>query len=298
LNRTKLFTQAFFVMFRSGAGVMWVAALAVAVVDIFFGEVILFSGFVGSLVGLVKGVITGAFLTGVLITAVNSQSDGQPAAISGGIRAGVRPFVPLLLVGLVLTIPGWIMGQITALVSAPMVNLNPTNFDPTNLNSLGSQTSLLLLCCLAPLVLLLDLAVTLLLAAVGVGAERGVALEELGVGAALRRGWNLLRSRFSDLLVIGLIMLAICLVLIILFGCPAVLLLVIANGAAKTPDAIYAASGPYATLISVLVTLVSLPLGIFFSAVWTLTFRRWQGKEDAVPLPNMQPPVELPPIGG
>jgi hypothetical protein len=283
-------------LFRSGAAVMWLAALAVAAFNILFGQVIVLNGLAGALIGLVRGAVTGAFLTGVLITTVNSQCERQPVTIASGMRAGVRPFVSLFLVSLILAAPSWIVSQITAVLTVSTINP-----DPSNIDSLLSGASLLL-CCLSPLVLL----VSLLLSAIGVGAERGVALEMLGVAAAFRRGWELLRSKLSDILILGLMMLGISLGVLILFGCPAIFFIVIASGAtaatttAPSPDAIYSATAQYSTLFTIFLSVILVPLGIFFSAVWTLAFRRWQGKEDAAftPMPSFQPPVDLPPIGG
>jgi hypothetical protein len=291
LNRTKLFTQAFSLLFRRGAAVMWLAALATAVVSVVFSEVIPLQGPVGTLIGLLVRGVTGAFLTGVLITAVNSQAEDRPEGVVSGIQAGVQPFLPLLLLGLILTTPTWVSEQISLALTGS-IRANP---DPSNIQNLLSQASLLL-CCLSPLFLV----VSLLLLAIGMGAERGVVLEGLGVIAGFTRGWNLLRSRFSDIFLIGLMMLGIGLALLILFGCPAIFLGVIANGALSGPDDLATASNSFNPWITLALTVVFTPLGLFFSAVWTLAFRRWQGKDDTAvaPMPSFQPPADLPPIGG
>jgi len=290
-----LFTQAFFIMFRGGAAVMWIAALALAVFEVIFGQLtalIGLTGVAGSLVTVLEGAVIGAFLTGVLITSVNAICEGQPKRIAQGFQAGAGPYIPLLLVGLILAVPSWVLSQLLGLIEAPLRQI-----DPANLNSAATNLGLLL-CCLLPLILLVYLVVSFLLLALGVGAERGVVLESLGVGSAFRRAWGLVRSKLRDFLLIGLVMLVIIIVLLVLFGCPAVFFLAIASGGLKTASDIYTAVGPYTVVIGILVSVVTMPVTIYFSAVWTLAFRRWQGKEELAPVTFMTPPADLPPIGG
>ena len=86
-------------------------------------------------------------------------------------------------------------------------------------------------------------------------------------------------------------MLAILLGLGILFGCAA-FVIALASGIGTgglTANASRFGSGLITTII---VALLTIPVDVFTSAVWTLAFRRWQGKDGPAVAPS---PVALPP---
>jgi hypothetical protein len=116
------------------------------------------------------------------------------------------------------------------------------------------------------------------------------------VGAALGRAWQLFKSKLSDFIVIGLIMLALGLAVGIVLACPIMLFSmsqVISAASSSDYTSIVGAMSRYSGAISIAAALVSVPFTILFSGVWTLAFRRWQGKDASAPDPLS---VSLPPV--
>ncbi len=290
MNRPQLFNRALGIMFRSGS--LWLVALPAAALNVAAELVLPGANFAETIGKLLVGLVVAAFLTGALISLVNAIAEGGVVSAGDGFTAGARTFLPLLLIGLVLAIPSVLMGQILDAVITPILlsyqQLNPAS--PTIPTDMLAQASLLL-CCLLPLVLLAFVLVALLTGALGVGAERSVALEGQAVWGALKRGWGLLLGRFSDFLVIGLIMLGILAAVGILFGCPAVLVAFFASGVSSSLSGVASEVSGYSVIFQVVIAVLGIPLGILFSGVWTLAFRRWQGKDAAAPVPAPFPPV-------
>ncbi len=294
MNRPQLFSRALAIMFRSGS--LWLVALPVAAVNLALSLVLAGGTFIEITARLLLSVVTAAFLTGALISLVNAIAEGQAVSANDGFAAGARTFVPLLIIGLILAIPSWVMGQILDAFFSPLLlsfQQEVNSADPNAISSTMAQAGVLL-CCMLPLVVLVSALVALVTGAIGVGAERGVALEDQGVGAALKRGWGLMLGRLSDFLVIGLLMLAILAGIGILFGCPALVIVFITTGMATAVSEVSASMSSYTTILSIFFAVLSLPLTILFSGVWTLAFRHWQGKDAAVPAPVLFPPV--PPV--
>lgn len=291
MKRPQLFRQALAIMFRSGSP--WLVALPAAAVNLALSLTLTGGTFVETTARMLLSAATAAFLTGALISLVNAIAEGQAVSAGDGFAAGARTFSPLLIIGLILAIPSWAMSQLLNGVFSPLIlayQQEINSMDPNALSSTLAQASLLL-CCLLPLVVLAFALVALVTGAIGVGAERAVALEDLPVWAALKRAWGLMRSRLSDFLVIGLIMLGILAAVGILFGCPALVIVFITTGMASAVSEISASMSSYMTILTVFFAVLGIPLTILFSGVWTLAFRHWQGKDAAVPAPALFPPV-------
>jgi hypothetical protein len=280
MSRTQLFGQGFSIMMRSGP--MWLVALVVAAVSLAIGLVLPGSGIIWTVVNTVKGALTGAFLTGALITIANAAAEGQFLSFEEGFRAGIQPFVPLAVVDLILAVPTLVVILVFNPINAQF-NVNATSPDAISNLSPGL---LVLICCLAPLLVL----ATLLFAGLGIGAERAITLEASGIGPAFVRGWNLLKAKFIDFLVIGLIMLAIGLAVGIFFGCASVVVALASGVTAGNLTPSIAGLGS-SLIYTVILGLVLVPVQIYFSTVWTLAFRRWQGKD----LPQAEQAV-IPPV--
>lgn len=292
MNRPQLFSRTLSIMFRSGS--LWLVTLAVTAVNVIISLVLPATGTIQTILRTLLEVITGAFLAGALISLVNAAAEGQPADLAYGFQAGARFFVPLLLVGFILSIPTWILSQALDLVLAP---LSSTYLETLQSPGSSASTDILtragvLVCCLTPLILVVFLMVALVAGALSVAAQRAVALESLAVGEALKRGWKLMTSRLSDFLVTGLLMLAILVGVGVLFGCPAVLILAFASGISVSAGSVATSMTSYTELITIFASVLGIPLTILFSGVWTLAFRHWQGKEIVTSvLPPLVPPV-------
>ena len=143
--------------------------------------------------------------------------------------------------------------------------------------------------------------------------HRAVVLEDRNVNAAVRRGWQLLRQRLGDVVVMGLILFALGLAWTIVLvpvifllvavaaiggGLPALLVYavgsLIAQGA--TPWIAAAIVG-----LPIFIVVMVIPLAVlgglaqtFQSSTWTLTYRELLALEIARPAPGDQPPAPLP----
>ena len=123
--------------------------------------------------------------------------------------------------------------------------------------------------------------VSLCAGAIAIGADRAVVLEGSPVLAAVVRGWNLLRGRFSSYIKIGLVAALVTLALGLLmalaqslmvgpaaaFGVPATEVELARLNANPFMPAAMALNVAFNTLALILLT-----------GVWTLAFRHWQGK--------------------
>ncbi len=294
MNRSQLFSRALALMFRSGS--LWLVALPAAALNVAANIVLPGASFVETIGKLLVGLVAAAFLTGALISLVNAIAEGQVVSAGDGFTAGARTFLPLLIIGLVLAIPSLVISQILDAVVSPLLlsyqqqlNLSGSTLQPDIAGQVG-----VLACCLLPLILLAFVLVALATGALGVGAERAVALEGQAVGGALKRGWGLLMGRLSDFLVIGLIMLAIVVGVGILFGCPAIVIAFVTSGMASTLSGLSGDITSYTVIFQVIMALIGIPLGILFSGVWTLAFRKWQGKDAAAAVPVQPVPPAFP----
>jgi hypothetical protein len=144
--------------------------------------------------------------------------------------------------------------------------------------------------------------------------HRAVVLEDRNINAAVRRGWQLLRQRLGDVVVMGLILFALALAWTIVLvpvifllvavaaiggGLPALLVYavgsLIAQGA--TPWIAAAIVG-----LPIFIVVMAIPLAVlgglaqtFQSSTWTLTYRELLALEAARPAPGGdQPPAPLP----
>ncbi len=275
MNRSQLFNQSWSIMIRHRT--LWVVALIgigiATVVNLIFSA----PNVLSAIIVWVFSFATTAFTTGALISMVNSVADGQAVTVNDGIQAGIGRIVPLIAVRLLLMIPVWIVlflttGSFLAIFSGFG---QPNGFQATNITALaGSFLGVV------GLIFLLSLVMN----AIGVGADRAVVLENMPVVDALRRGWQLLTSYLADYIVIGIMIFVVALAVGILFGCALGLI----GGAgvaglAQTEGDFSAgavvAGGLAVILISAVIGLiVGVLMEVLFSGVWTLAFRKWQGK--------------------
>ncbi len=289
MSRTQLFGQGFSVMMRCGP--MWLVALAVAAVDMLLSRVLPTAGFLGTVLATLRSALTGAFLTGALIVLTNAVADGLPTTFGEGFSSGARFYLPLLGVDLILAVPAVIFGQIVSLFMAPITSQIQQTTDVAAMQKMIATLGVML-CVLLPLLLLCLLLVVLITAAIGLGAERAVALEGANVWRGLKRGWNLLTENLGDMVVIGLLMLVIVLAFFIFFGCAAGIVFVggsmLASGVTGAIESLTSN-----VIFDIVMALVVIPIQIWFSVIWTLAFRRWQGKD--VPQAQAAPQVQAPP---
>ena len=142
--------------------------------------------------------------------------------------------------------------------------------------------------------------------------HRAVVLEDRGVNAAVRRGWQLVRQRLGDVVIMGLILFALGLGWTIILV-PVVFLLLVAAAiggglpallAGAVTGLITQGAAPWIVAIAVglpiFIVIMAIPLAIlgglsqtFQSSTWTLTYRELLALEGARPAPGGgdQPPA-------
>jgi hypothetical protein len=121
--------------------------------------------------------------------------------------------------------------------------------------------------------------------------------ENLGVFASIGRGWEVLRRKLGNVLVMALLLLVLRFVVGIVVGIPAALLTI------PVVLAVLAAQNTFVLGIGVIVLLIVLvPLGLLASSIqqaytgslWTVTFRRLTASLAAVPAAPVFPPAPAP----
>lgn len=276
MNRTQLFNEAWQLMVRNSA--LWIVALILLALGAIIGLVLNSSNVAMVIINTLISLALSAFLTGALISMVNAIADGRTQTVNDGLQAGAQKIVPLVLLRLLLTVPLWIIAFLLSgslLVALSSAVGRSDGFSASNFTSLMSGG----VAGMVGMGLALTI-VSIAVAAVGVGAERAIVIEDAPVIDAVKRGWNLVAVHLGDFLVIGLLMIVIGLAIGILVGC--------AVGAVAVPTAIgqLGADGtfnPGGFGATVLITaLIGVAVGVvtqvLFSAVWTLAYRQWQGK--------------------
>jgi hypothetical protein len=232
--------------------------------------------------------LAGAVCQGALIYLVDAADRGLPLSFSAGLEAGIRSMWRLFLIALLVFSP--FVLTVLVMVGAASASVVAA-FARTQEFDAARALAVLALVCLGILFLCLIIVAAFLLGVLAILAQRAVVLEQLGVVAAIRRGWALLRARFWNFVLLSLIWIAIGIVVGMIVALPAVLLAV--------PFAlVVAAREPSLALIALLVVLVlafvvyavfiAMLNAVFSSVLWTLAYKRvagWQPESAPAPVP-------------
>jgi hypothetical protein len=132
-------------------------------------------------------------------------------------------------------------------------------------------------------------------------AMRSIMLDGIGVFEAAGNAWRSFRSRIKDTLIIWFINLGLNIAAGIVIAIPIVIIVIVA----VIPIVLSATTGSYGTLITVatvgiiLLTILTMFFtavwGTFTSALWTIFYRRFTGREVVAPLMPVAPDAPLPP---
>ncbi|HTP10327.1 MAG TPA: hypothetical protein VMP08_18870 [Anaerolineae bacterium] len=234
------------------------------------------------LIGLVLGLamfMLSTLAQGALIDLVGNLQKRQETTIHRGLRAGWQYFLPLLAVRSLLALPLIVVGTLAAHSIWPALSRLFTEPTGERLFTFGQTGQL------AGMGGLL-LAISLLIAALDISAERAVVLEGSSVGAALRHSWQLLWHNLLDYLALGVIFLVAGVVVVLTF---AVLLAPIFFVASLTSlshgiDVVNAftfttqALGALTIVVFMLALVLSTLVTVFTASVWTIAYQEWQYK--------------------
>ncbi len=276
MNLSSLFTRTLYMMFRSAA--IWVVVASMLLIQTFFGQLVgAFTTFTALLTGLVYVVVI-AIIIGAVVYIFNEIAEGHSPSIIDAFNAGGRKALPLLLVQLVWQVPlrlaAWFAtGEPRALIG------------PVGSPEVLSGSALIYLLGSFSLPQAVFMLISLCAGAIAIGTDRAVVLEDAPVPAALVRGWNLLREHLASYIKIGLAAVLVTLGL----GLLASLLSSLVAGPAAfgtTASGAEIARLEANPLLTIALTFLSLAFStlelILLTGVWTLAFRRWQGKEAKV----------------
>lgn len=276
MKRSQMFNETFSILIRNGS--LWIVTLSALGLSALVGLVLPATNLASVILHTIVSFAVTAFLAGALIRMVDSIAERQTVTVNDGFEAGIRRFVPLLIVRVVLMLPTWI---VLILATGSFLSIFSEFGQPGGLpvTSIANLAGALL--GIVGLILVLGV----ITSAIGVGADRAVVLENLPVVEALLRGVSLLVSKLVDFIFIGLMMFVVALAIGILFWCiSSVIGLPLAMSGFDYGEAIDVPLSPSAipgtTLISTIINLIVGTLtAVLFSGVWTLAFRQWQGKE-------------------
>jgi len=206
------------------------------------------------LFGLVFWVL-GLISRGGMISAVDDLERGTPASFVTAFQAGWKNGWKLLGIGLVPAIPVLIL--IVILVS--ILVFSGMGFEAgMDMDAYGMRTFapvLFVICLFVPIMLIVSALQTF--------ANRSCMLEDTGVIASYRRGWEVLTENLGPALVLFIIQVVINIALGIVFLIPAVL-------------------AAMCCLLWPLLILVQAVFTAFYSILWTLAWREWVGLPEMV----------------
>ncbi len=218
---------------------------------------------------------------GALIRMVGLWQRHQEATLRDGVRAAWHYFLPLLAVRFLLALPLVLAGMLTAHSIVPALAGLFTEPTGERLVTLGQAEQLAGLS--LPLV-----ALSLLIAAIDIGAERAVVLNDSPLGRALLQSVKALWHNLLDYIVIGLTFL----VLGVIVGLTFVVLLApiffvdtltaLSHGIDELKAFTFTTSalGPLALVVLVLALVLGTLVTVFTASVWTIAYEDWQSKRN------------------
>jgi len=264
---------------------------------------------INAVIGIIIAVVCMLVLLGIALTIVRYvaltasirmvnqyEESGEKMSFGQGWRLGwTRTAFRIWLVDLLFGVGAFLVIILLFLLAAAPLLLLLTGSDVADVVGIVMTIGLGVFVFL--LLILLAAAITLLNQFI----YRAVALEDLGVFDAIRRGWKLVRSRLGDVIIMGLILFGIGLLFGILMIPIVLVLLALGALAGGLPGLLaglitnlFVQGGPIPWVVGVMVGLpifilvLSIPLSIvsgffeiFNSSTWTLTYREVTALESA-----------------
>ena len=234
---------------------------------------------------VIAGVVLGSlmfmlltFAEGGLISLVTTVRDQKPIDLRAGLSAANKNFLPLLVVRAVLALPLLIASGLAAQSILPAffaLFTEPTGERLFNLGTIANITG-------GSGVLLV---LSLLITAIGVGAERAVVIEHKPAVAALGRGVQLFAR--NSLAYMGIAMMFVIAGFIVgvafaLILAPFMFIFILPT--VRQTDLSYVTfttnlAGPIGAIAVFVGLLLGMLVAVLTSTMWTLSFREWQESE-------------------
>ena len=248
------------------------------------------------IIWMIVAFLLATFADGALMGMVNTLGSGQKVGVGDGFRAGSQRFLQLLAVRFTLALPTLIMALISAGVLSQLIS------QPGNLGALRTFSAISGLGALS-------FVVGVLMAAIGVSAERAVVLDEMPIWPSIVKGWKFLWGKFGDYFTIALLMIGVGIIAGIAFACLLTPILCGTMGLGAVSAfgnedmGIFARlmvfTGPTILIAVLLGLLFGTLANVFTSSVWTLAYREWArpAPPPATELQPTAPQIEpIPPI--
>jgi hypothetical protein len=210
---------------------------------------------------------------------VGALQNHREATIKSGLRAGWQYFLPLLAVRFLLALPLVVAGTLAAHSILPALSSLFTEPTGERLFTFGQTGQF---AGIGSLILV----ISLLIAALDIGAERAVVLDGSPIGLALRQGWLMLWHHLPDYLAIGMVFLGLGVLVALTFALlliPVFFLASLASlGHAIEEVNVFtfttSALGPLTIVALLLGFGLSTLVTVFTASVWTIAYREWQDK--------------------
>ena len=238
------------------------------------------------------------------------EGTGEKIGVRQGFRLGwSRLALRLFLMDLLIGVSTTVVFLLALLVAAAPLLVWLTDSEPARI--LGTVLAI----GLAVLIIFAGIVVAIVLSLLLQFFRRAVVLENLGVLEGMRRGWQLVRQRLGDVVVMGVILFAMGLVWAIVMIPVIILLLLVAVVVGGLPALLV---GTIVSLFTegatpwIVAAIVGFPIFLlvigapslflnglvetYRSSTWTLTYRELLALEGARPAPGAEnnPPAELP----
>jgi hypothetical protein len=262
VNRTELLKRVGQIMLRTPS--LWVVTLIGVLIEAVTGYALREPSLGIVIFQTVVAFLVTAFTTGALIGLVQLAAKHEPASIGAGLRSGLAHLPSLLIVSVILAVPVWIVLSLYFYSTGGSIN-------EVILSGMGQPNGLQVSDLLNNLPSLLSLvgvifAVSLLVHAISVGAERAIVVDQQSILAALKQSTVLLRTKIVDFITWALILAVAILSIQLLTG----LILSQLIGAPNLDQSFL--GGVLVTLNVVTGTIIS----VLIATVWTLVYLEWR----------------------
>ena len=219
-----------------------------------------------AIIAVIIGVLLVVFLViwalsqiahGALIAGVDMIETGRDSSLGIAWQAGWRRGWTLIGIGLVPLIPTLFVAGAVLAGGVLFLGLGAAfgrGFDPSLAGGGAIAIVLALLCIILPVLLVVGFLCNL--------AYRACMLEETGVWASYRRGWQVLRDNLGEVVLIAVLALVIGVGLFIVLLFPTVIMAL-------------------CCVLWPLLLLIQGAIAAYFSTVWTLAWREWTGAQPA-----------------
>jgi hypothetical protein len=235
-------------------------------------ELVLIAVMIGLGVGLT---FIGMLANGALIGLTQSAERGDEISFKAGLRLGWQHIDRLVIIRLFFNIPFVVLALLGFIVLQRLIDpaIGPLTFSES---LVALQEAGLL-----PIFLIVSLITGMFVGGIGIGTDRAVVIDGLGIVAALRQGWQTLRDHFSKYFVLSGIFISTLLLIALVLFCPVALLFAgrvaeLAQTSSLNTDLTATLwNEPSGSVLIIIGLLLYAVITAFISITWTIAYRRY-----------------------